>query len=102
MVLEVYPVNKYYQYISLDLILRTLFLELKYAYLARGMHQKVCTKCLKEERGAAMKVCRLSVTQCDAVGEGWISVYVDLNSLKDRNGKILQARIAWEAVSYGL
>ena len=34
------------------------------------------------------KECRLSVTQSDTVGEGWISVYVDLNVLKDRNGKI--------------
>jgi hypothetical protein len=49
-----------------------------------------------------MKVCHLSVTQSDTVGEGWISVYIELNTLKDKNGKILQARIAWEAVSYSL
>jgi hypothetical protein len=78
-------------------------LELKYEYLARGMYQKACAKCVKEESGVVvMKVCHLSVTQSDTVGEGWISVYVDLNTLKDRNGKILQARIAWEAVSYSL
>ena len=67
-------------------------MELKYECLARGIYQEACAKGLKEESGiVVMKVCHLSVTQSDTVGEGWISVYVDLNALKDRNGKILQA-----------
>ena len=76
-------------------------IKLNYDNLASGMNAKARAKCLKEESGiVVMKVCHLSVTQSDTVGEGRISVYVDPNSLKDTNGKILQARIAWEAVSY--
>jgi hypothetical protein len=39
------------------------------------MDEETCAELSKVKNVVVMKVCHLSVTQSDAVGEGWMSVY---------------------------